>query len=494
MIGPVVIAAACGALCGALLSVEWAVRFAVAAPLTLLPLFYAYRFERRAICMWLTVAYTAGQLLVGLRWVYLGAAAHQGPGAYYTSAIALLFECIPYALLGLAASSLQRLSAWRWCVAIACLWTLCEHWRSTSALGVPYVQLGHALIDTQLVGLARFGGTEVLTFVGVLAAAALFECSRRTLRLRVGAWTLCAAIVVACVVSFNAPSRAAERGADVAVFQFGQVAAGANLQKYLQSLHATAPGTGFAVWPESSLNLGPGRTLEAIRSAVRARSVPLLAGGMVADRFGIHDVVMFFGRDGSARGFYAKRHLVPFGEYLPLPALAHLIIPVSLTKLLPDLSPGTGAATFVIGKRIAGPLVCYESAFPALARDEVNLGADILVGTTDDAWFVHAPGPWAVAQTARLVAIETGTPMVLAGTVGPSGVLDADGRWVGSLPVGALTRGTFTLPRARATAYDAFGDAPVLDLLVAIGLLAAFGEYLRRLLGARLKRSLLEHT
>ena len=473
MIALVAVTIVCGALCGALLGSQWAAPFAVVTPLTLFPLFYAYRFKRRATGIWLTVAYTSAQLLVGLRWVYLGAVAHQGPGVYYTSAIALLFECIPYALLGFAASLLAQRAAWRWCVAFASLWTLCEYWRSTSALGVPYVQLGHALIDTPFVAVARVGGTEMLTFVCVLGSSALFETSRRALRWRVVGWTLCAAVVVLCAVAFRAPSRGAKSGSDVAIFQFGRVGTDGHLQKYLSALQRLKLTRGFAVWPESNLHFGPGTTLETIRSAVRARGIPLLAGGVVADDSGIHDAVMFFGRSGSIGGYYAKRHLVPFGEYVPLPGLAHYVIPVSLIRAMPNLSPGAGPVTFAIGKSVVGPLICYESAFPALARDEVRVGANVLVAATNDAWFARAPGPWELEQTARLVAIETGTPMVLAGTVGPSGVIDADGRWAGSLPVGASAHAVFALPPARATLYDALGDAPPLVAIAVLGLLAA---------------------
>ncbi len=474
MIALAAVTIVCGALCGALLGSQWAAPFTVVAPLTLFPLFYAYRFTSRIVCVWLTVAYTAAQLLVGLRWVYLGAVAHQGPGVYYTSAIALLFECIPYALLGFAASLFAERSAWRWIVAMAAMWTLCEYWRATSALGVPYVQLGHALIDTPFVYLARIGGTEMLTFACVLASAALFEASRRALRWRAIGWTLCAGVIVLCAISFNDAPRVVKPGFDVAVFQFGQViGSDGNLQKYLTALKSLPMRRGFAVWPESDLPLGPGKTLATIRSAVRARGVPLLAGGIITDTSGMHDAVMFFGSRGTLGGYYAKRHLVPFGEYVPLPGLAHYLIPVALIRALPNLSPGMGPATFAVGNHIIGPLICYESSFPALARDEVLAGANVLVAATNDAWFAHAPGPWELEQTARLVAIETGTPMVLAGTVGPSGTIDADGRWTGSLPVRASAYGVFALPSAHATLYDDFGDAPPLVAIALLGLLAA---------------------
>lgn len=190
----------------------------------------------------------------------------------------------------------------------------------------------------------------------------------------------------------------------------------------------------------------------------------------MTDATGIHDALQLIDASGRIRGYYAKRQLVPFGEYMPLAPLAHVIVPKPILESVPNLSRGRDPVTFAVGGRTLGALICYESAFPGLARDDVRRGANVLVAATNDAWFVTASGLWELAQTARLVSIETGTPMVLAGTVGPSGVIDADGRWTGSLPIGALASGTFSIPAAHPTRYDEIGDLP---WIVAMGAFAA---------------------
>ena len=450
-----------------LLSVPWAARVAVAAPLTLLPLFYAYRSGRRAAGVYLTVLFTIVEFLVGLHWIYAGAAAHRGAGEYWTSTIALLFECMPYAVLGLAASWFSELAAPLWCPVIASLWTLCEYWRATSQFGVPYLQLGHALIDTRLVDLARIGGTEALTFACVLGAAVVFELSRRARGIRVAVWAVCALAVAVNIVAFNARQPVAESGDPVTVFQLGEVD-DATLPQYISALRALPPVRGFAVWPESDLNVVRGEGLALVRSAVRARRIPLLTGSTVVDASGIHDAIMYLGREGRVKGYYAKRHLVPFGEFLPFPKLAHVLIAATFVDEVPNLSPGLGPVTFTVGDRTVGPLVCYESAFPSLARDEVRMGANLLVAATNDVWFTQPSGLWELAQAARLVALETGTPLLLAGTVGPSGMIDAEGRWTGSVAIGALAHPTFFAPPAHETIYDSLGDVPPLLVLAAL--------------------------
>lgn len=467
----IVVTIACGALCGALLGFPLAARFAALAPLTLFPLLYAYQTQHRSTCIWLTSLFNASMLLVALEWIYGGVGPHEGVGAYYESAIALLFQCIPYALVGFVASYFKRLSAPQWCVAIASVWTLCEYWRSISSLGHPYVQLGHALIDTPLVALARIGGTETLTFACVLVAAVLYRCSRHAPKIAMAAWLLYALAITSNAVMYNTDGAVARHGDTVAVFQLGEVDK-RTLATYLKALRERTGSPAFAVWPESNLTIAT--AMYAIRSSVRMRGVPLLVGGTVTDASGYHDALVFVDRDGSVKGYYAKRHLIPFGEFLPLPALAHVLIPPSISALVPHLSPGRGPVVFRINEHAIGPLICYESAFPGLARDEVRIGANLLAVATDDAWFTGASGLWELKQTARLVSIETGTPMILSGTVGPSGVINANGRWTGELPVSASARADFSIPHAHWTLYDTIGDTPWLLTIAVLGLCAVF--------------------
>ncbi len=458
--------AACGAICGVLLGFPWSAPFAALAPLTLFPLFAVYRSGDRRASAYLSALYIAAAFLVGLAWIYDGAVAHQGVGDYYTSFLALLFECIPYALAGYAVSYLSKRPAPVWSVGVASLWTLCDYWRATSPLGIPYLQMGHALIGTPLALIARFGGTESLTFLCVFAAAALFEATRRT-RPRAVAWSVFAAAFAASALLRAPASAIAARGFPVSVYQLGQVN-DASIWRYISALQTQPRTAELAVWPESAIDLSRNEFMGAVRLQARARRVSLLVGGTASDATGVHDALEFIGADGRTQGYYAKRRLIPFGEFVPFQALAHVIVPATLVAAIPHLTAGTKPVTFDAGGRTIGALICYESAFPALARDDVRRGANLLVAATNDAWFARASGIWELEQTARLVAIETGTPLVLAGTVGPSGAIDADGRWTGTLPIGSIERRTFSVPPAHPTVYDAIGDLPLIGIIAMV--------------------------
>jgi apolipoprotein N-acyltransferase len=133
---------------------------------------------------------------------------------------------------------------------------------------------------------------------------------------------------------------------------------------------------------------------------------------------------------GIADEVYAKRHLVPFGEYNPL----RTWLPF-LGKVVPldeDTVPGTQAVTIPLnlssGHTVQiGPLVCYEDVFPNLARDEAKAGADFLAVVTNDAWYGTGGGALQHAAHSVLRAIETRRPVVRCGNDGWSGFIDQDG-------------------------------------------------------------------
>ena len=75
------------------------------------------------------------------------------------------------------------------------------------------------------------------------------------------------------------------------------------------------------------------------------------------------------------------------------------------------------------------PLICWESAFADLAFAQVRRGAQLLVVSTDDAWFGTTSGPYMHAQIAQLRAIESGAYVVRAAATGISGVIAPDGSW-----------------------------------------------------------------
>jgi apolipoprotein N-acyltransferase len=174
-----------------------------------------------------------------------------------------------------------------------------------------------------------------------------------------------------------------------------------------------------------------------------------------------HNSVSAMDAFGRILGHYDKAHLVPYGEYLPIP---WLLRPLGLARLVPgdiDFWPGPGAQTLTVtvdGKPVKiGMQVCYEIIFSGQTADRKNR-PDFIFNPSNDAWFGNIGPPQFVTQ-AQLRAIEEGLPVIRATPTGISAIIDANGRIVQSLPLGTDGRIDAVIPRAKApTLFARFGN------------------------------------
>jgi len=210
----------------------------------------------------------------------------------------------------------------------------------------------------------------------------------------------------------------------------------ATLQRLTQAAAASRPD--LILWPESATP-GAVRGDPAMQASVDLLSaqahVPLLIGSMAvvgtnAAGSKAFDAAFVVTPDlGVQTDYYAKRHLVPYGEYVPLRPILGWI-----TKFVPleyDITPGTDAAPLVIrlpnGSAAFGPLICYEDVFPQLARASVRSGADVLAVLTNDAWYGEEGAAYQHAAHSVLRAVETRRPVLRCGNAGWSGWIDEFG-------------------------------------------------------------------
>jgi len=186
---------------------------------------------------------------------------------------------------------------------------------------------------------------------------------------------------------------------------------------------------------------------------------------------------------GRMLGHYDKAHLVPYGEYLPVP---WLLKPLGLARLVPgslDFWPGPGAQTMTVtvnGKPVKiGMQVCYEMIFSGQTVDRKNR-PDFIFNPSNDAWFGTIGPPQHLAQ-ARLRAIEEGLPVIRSTPTGISAIIDANGRILQSLPLGKDGRIDAVIPRAKApTLFARLGNVVPLVFAGLLILLALFPLARRR--------------
>jgi apolipoprotein N-acyltransferase len=182
---------------------------------------------------------------------------------------------------------------------------------------------------------------------------------------------------------------------------------------------------------------------------------------------------------GIDKGHYRKRHLVPFGEYLPLdwllrPLVKLLNIPVSNFSSGPSEQP-----LLSVGDVPMAMFICYEIAFGQQVAAQLPEAA-LLATVSNDAWFGDSLGPHQHLQIARARAIETGRYLVRATNTGISVIVDPVGEVVARSPqfeVRSLAGQVF--PMVGSTPYVRWGDWPVLGLVVVM-LLVGIGMRLRQ--------------
>ena len=141
---------------------------------------------------------------------------------------------------------------------------------------------------------------------------------------------------------------------------------------------------------------------------------------------GAYNSITAIGSDGTFKGTYAKAHLVPYGEYLPMRGLLE---PLGLTRLVAgsiDFIPGPGPRTLDLGDYgRAGMQICYEIVFSGETVDRADR-PDFIFNPSNDGWFGSWGPPQHLAQ-ARMRAIEEGLPVLRSTTTGISAVIDAHG-------------------------------------------------------------------
>jgi apolipoprotein N-acyltransferase len=198
------------------------------------------------------------------------------------------------------------------------------------------------------------------------------------------------------------------------------------------------------VWPEAvtpwALYFDP-NVQGWLESVARRANKPILLGTVYTTATGgpgeqwQNGAFVIDPKTGLVEPGYAKRKLVPFGEYVPLKPLLGWV-----RKFAPigeDAAPGTDPAPLKItagGRQTAvGVLICYEDIFPGLARESTRAGAEVLAVLTNNAWFGEGGAAYQHAAHSVLRAIENRRPVIRCGNGGWSGWIDEFGNVRGVL-------------------------------------------------------------
>jgi apolipoprotein N-acyltransferase len=169
-------------------------------------------------------------------------------------------------------------------------------------------------------------------------------------------------------------------------------------------------------------------------------------------------------------GWYYKRHLVPFGEYFPVPGFVRSWMRL-MSLPYDDISAGSEhqPALRAAGQSL-GLTICYEDAFGS-SQLGVLRDATLLINVTNNAWYGDSTAPHQHLQIARMRALEAGRFLIRAANDGITAVIGPHGELVAKLPQfqEAVLRADVQ-PMTKLTPYARFGNYPV--VAGALGLLA----------------------
>jgi apolipoprotein N-acyltransferase len=214
------------------------------------------------------------------------------------------------------------------------------------------------------------------------------------------------------------------------------------------------------VWPEAAvpffLREDPRQAL--IHDMARASGAYLLMGAPDRQAGQPRNTAFLIGPEGRMLGRYDKRHLVPFGEYVPLRQLLFFVNPLA-GGTIGTFAPGDEATVFSTPSGRFGVVICYEAIFPDEVRDFFRGGADFLVNITNDAWFGRSEALAQHLAMAAFRAVENRAYLIRAGNTGISAIVAPDGRIVqaSGLFTPAVLSGAI-IPRTGESFYTRYGD------------------------------------
>jgi apolipoprotein N-acyltransferase len=218
--------------------------------------------------------------------------------------------------------------------------------------------------------------------------------------------------------------------------------------------------TDLLLWPEAALPEFDVASFAAITNLIQTHQIEMIFGAddvkekpnpTPGDRYDVYNAAFHFRPDGSLGGIYHKRHLVMFGEYIPL--VGALPFVKWFTPITGGFATGDRATHFALERwgqrprepRVAidsrngspgvsphrikiAPLICFEDTFPHLVREYVDDDTDFLVNLTNNGWFGESASQWQHAASAALRAVENGVPLLRCCNNGVTCWIDARGK------------------------------------------------------------------
>ena len=465
------LAGAAGVLCFAPFGLFWL------APLPWLALFALLRrapTPRQAA--WTGFLFGLGFFVAGVSWIFVSLSVFGGMPWWLAGPATFLFcaaMALYPALAGWTFKRWQPRDFWRQALFYAVLIAAVDWLRSWIFTGFPWLAIGYTQAPpSPLAGFAPLIGVFGLSLLLALSGATL-------LRWRLGLPLLAALVAVGFglrQIEWTIPqgepvSVALIQGNIPQDMKFRPESFIRTLTLY-RDLIAAHPAQ-LTLLPETALPAFidhlPVDYLDELKTLASRQGGDLILGTLTGVPGGAYfNSAVSLG--SSPPQIYSKRHLVPFGEFIPA-GFAWFMAQASIPMSAFSAGPEQQTPLAVSGRHVAVN-ICYEDVF----GDEIIRAlpqAGILANLSNTAWFGRSLAQPQHLQIARMRAAETGRPMLRATNTGMTAIIDARGNLVAALPAfeTGVLRGEVRA-YAGSTPFGQAGNLPFLGLL-AVSLLLA---------------------
>lgn len=397
---------------------------------------------------WRGLLFGLGLFGVGTSWVYISIHEFGNTSAFISTIITALFTMVLALFPAMQGYGLKRLlpedKPSKLLMAFPASWALFEWFRGWALSGFPWLFLGYSQTNSPLMGLIPILGVWGTSFILCLLAALLINAYQQSWR---HAWKslLPLTLFIVCSVAVNNIHWTHTEGQPVKVsllqgnipqqLKWSPDYIQTTLRRYYE-MTATQWDSDVIIWPEAAIPLlfseaKPFITRLANEVQLHKKSlvlgIPMRKEGYL-DRYYNAMLVL-----GNAEGKYFKRHLVPFGEYVPLGNWLRGLIGFFDMPMSDFTAGDQQQGNLRVGRLLLAPFICYEVAYEDQTYSAMP-SANAMLTITNDAWFGDSLAPAQHLQIAATRALQSGRYMLFVANNGITAIIDPYGQVVKSLP------------------------------------------------------------
>jgi apolipoprotein N-acyltransferase len=305
------------------------------------------------------------------------------------------------------------------------IFVICEEIRNRFPFGgFGWARIAYSQADAPYSKMASFGGATALSAITVLLAFFIYHSSNKKFQ-PIILLPLALLFIPTNIVSVgqtnvlmiqgNVPNYGLDFNSRATQVFYNHVK---ETYKALEKF----PKVDFILWPENAVDVDPFKNQE-VKQQLDSYKVPLIIGAIVDNNGRTLNTSILWTKD--AQDVYAKQHLTPFGEYIPLRSLAQIVSP--LVDQVDDFSPGDQSKVFTINAAKIAPVICYELIDDSIVEKAAK-SSNIVAVQTNSATFGRSAESAQQMSITRVRAIEHSRNIVSVSTTGYSAVIDYKGQ------------------------------------------------------------------